>query len=945
MSSTNSDMSSTDSDTSSTDLDMPITESDTSSTESVMHKKALRRSPRFAEREKRRQDDQPTISAKPRRSFGLAAKENQTEKKEHRIEEARPRRSSRLAEKAGKARINHLFFLLLCRRGIYVFSNKRSGDLTSIQRTFSLQVSRTFSSERGTVAGRYCCWSVLLRGFFLKKASTRGQNGLVLVVVKWQIVCPLFIYPASVKEEVERAVEKKRFRFQTKRQLRSWKFQLGSLSLTKSGMRSSVIHLTEAWDKKTTSVDGAARPDIWMLMMVLPLIRLKRLIMFDDASLLRPKTLSPSHKTPLSFSPRKEERRRRRRKNLFSMDLDPEGIFRDDSDSDEEFRQEKEPTKDLVAYLVDASPKMFTPVTTDEEGNNETHFSGVINCLLQAVKTQIIGGSNDEIAIVFFNTKEKKNLQDLEAVYVFTVEEREALDKPTARLIKELSSLEDDFLSSIGSRYGITAGSRENSLYNAIWVAQALLRKGSAKTASKRMVLFTNEDDPFGTLSGVVKTDMIRTTVQRAKDAQDLGILIELLPLSRPNEEFNVSIFYKDLLGLEGDELAQFLPLATQKMEDMTDQLRKRIFKKRKIKTLNFILTNNVSIEVNTYALIRPTLPGAITWLDSMTNIPLKAERSFICNDTGALFEEPPKRFHPYNNEIVTFSERELSEVKKVVSTNNLRLVGFKPLDLLKDYHNLKPSTFVFPNDEDVFGSTRVFISLHKSMLRHRRFALAFYGSSSNSRLVALVAQEELTSSSGQVEPPGMHMIYLPYSDDIRHVEEIHTASDGAVPCGTVEQIKKASVLMKKIDLKDFSVCQFANPALQTHYGALQVFALGEDEMPDIKDETLPDEEGLSRPRVVKAIEDLKTSVYGENHDEEEQASNAAREDASKKRKAIADRASKESESYDWADLAENGKLKDLTVVELKYYLAAHNLPVTGKKEVLISRILTHLGK
>ena len=38
-------------------------------------------------------------------------------------------------------------------------------------------------------------------------------------------------------------------------------------------------------------------------------------------------------------------------------------------------------------------------------------------------------------------------------------------------------------------------------------------------------------------------------------------------------------------------------------------------------------------------------------------------------------------------------------------------------------------------------------------------------------------------------------------------------------------------------------------------------------------------------------------------------------------------------------------QLKDLTVVELKYYLTAHNLPVTGKKEALVSRILTHMGK
>lgn len=35
-----------------------------------------------------------------------------------------------------------------------------------------------------------------------------------------------------------------------------------------------------------------------------------------------------------------------------------------------------------------------------------------------------------------------------------------------------------------------------------------------------------------------------------------------------------------------------------------------------------------------------------------------------------------------------------------------------------------------------------------------------------------LFSQDEVTSSNGQVEPPGMHMIYLPYSDDIRDVEE-----------------------------------------------------------------------------------------------------------------------------------------------------------------------------
>ncbi|ONK67364.1 uncharacterized protein A4U43_C06F19410 [Asparagus officinalis] len=626
------------------------------------------------------------------------------------------------------------------------------------------------------------------------------------------------------------------------------------------------------------------------------------------------------------------------------MDLDPEGIFRDDSDSDNDFFQEREASKEYVVYLVDASPKMFSPAVTDEDEKMETHFHVAINCISQALKTQIIGRSNDEVAICFFNTREKKNLQNLNGVYVFDVMERESLDKPTAKLIKEFSSIGENFMNSIGSQYGIISGSRENSIYNALWVGQALLRKGSTKNVSKRMLIFTNEDDPFGTVTGATKKDMIRTTLQRAKDAQDLGISIELLPLSRPDEKFDVSVMYSDLIGLEAEEVSRFLPSVGERLEDMTTQLKKRMFTKRKIRSIWFSISNDICIEVNTYALIRPTLPGAILWLDSVTNLPLKSERSFICADTGALLHEPPKRFHPYRSESVVFSTHELSQIKKV-SNVQLRLLGFKPLDCLKDYHNLRPSTFIFPSDEEIFGSTRIFIALHRSMLRLNRYAVAFYGISAHPQLVALVAQEEIMSSSGQVEPPGMHMIYLPYSDDIRQVEELHTAVDCVAPRATDEQIEKASNLLRRMDLKDFSVCQFSNPALQRHYGILEALALGEDEMPDIKDETWPDEEGLARPRTAHALEDFKIAVYGENHDQEEaesMASKSSASEATKKRKATAEAA---VGKYNWADLADNGKLKDLTVAELKHYLTAHNLPVAGKKEVLISRILTHLGK
>ncbi|CAI9117359.1 OLC1v1018737C1 [Oldenlandia corymbosa var. corymbosa] len=110
------------------------------------------------------------------------------------------------------------------------------------------------------------------------------------------------------------------------------------------------------------------------------------------------------------------------------------------------------------------------------------------------------------------------------------------------------------------------------------------------------------------------------------------------------------------------------------------------------------------------------------------------------------------------------------------------------------------------------------------------------------------------------------------------------------------------------------------------------ILLLDEDEMPEVKDETLSDEEGMARPWIVKALEGFKLSVYGENYEENDVATSGKVFEASRKRKATAENASRESAKYDWSELADSGKLKDLTVAELKYYLNANNLPVTGTK-------------
>jgi len=49
---------------------------------------------------------------------------------------------------------------------------------------------------------------------------------------------------------------------------------------------------------------------------------------------------------------------------LFADAFLGKGIFCDDSDEDEDSDQEREVNKEMVVYLIDASPKMFTPATT-----------------------------------------------------------------------------------------------------------------------------------------------------------------------------------------------------------------------------------------------------------------------------------------------------------------------------------------------------------------------------------------------------------------------------------------------------------------------------------------------------------------------------------------------------------------------------------------------------
>ena len=64
------------------------------------------------------------------------------------------------------------------------------------------------------------------------------------------------------------------------------------------------------------------------------------------------------------------------------------------------------------------------------------------------------------------------------------------------------------------------------------------------------------------------------------------------------------------------------------------------------------------------------------------------------------------------HNTQVVLTKSEEKEVRSL-RPKGLTLLGFKPLSALKDWHQLTPSRFVYPDERAVKGSTAAFVALH----------------------------------------------------------------------------------------------------------------------------------------------------------------------------------------------------------------------------------------
>ncbi|XP_037016347.2 X-ray repair cross-complementing protein 6 isoform X1 [Artibeus jamaicensis] len=576
--------------------------------------------------------------------------------------------------------------------------------------------------------------------------------------------------------------------------------------------------------------------------------------------------------------------------------------------------------RDSLIFLVDASKAMFIKSEDEDEW---TPFDISIQCIQSVYTNKIISSDRDLLAVVFYGTKKDRNSVNFKNIYVL-----QELDNPGAKRVLELAQFKGQqgqkhFQDQIG--YGC-----DYSLSEVLWVCANLFSDVQVKMSHKRIMLFTNEDDPHGKDSA--KASRART---KAGDLRDTGIFVDLMHLKK-HGGFDTSLFYRDIISVAEDEDLQVHFQESSKLEDLLRRVRAKETKKRALVRLKFKLNKDIALSVGIYNTVQKAVKPPPIRLYRETNEPVKTKtRTFNVNTGSLLLPSDTKRSRIYASRQIVLEKEETEQLKRF-DEPGLVLIGFKPLLMLKKHHYVRPALFVYPEESLVNGSSTLFNALLTKCLEKEVIAVCRYTPRQNipPYFVALMPQEEeLDDQQIQVTPPGFHLIFLPYADDKRKLpftEKVVAKS---------EQVDKMKAIVQKLRFK-YRSDSFENPVLQQHFRNLEALALDLTEPEQAVDVTLPKVKEMDK-RLGSLVDEFKELVYPPDYNPEGKVPRQKPDDGGSGSKRPKLDLSKEELKVH----VSRGTLGKLTVPMLKEACQACGLKGGVRKQELIDALTRHFQK
>ena len=179
------------------------------------------------------------------------------------------------------------------------------------------------------------------------------------------------------------------------------------------------------------------------------------------------------------------------------------------------------------------------PSTDSKKSERDTPVSAALKCAYALMQQRIISNPNDMMGVLLYGTAQTKfpeeeiGRRSLSYPHCFLLTD---LDVPAAEDVRALRDLVED---EEESKELLVASKERVSMSNVLFCANQIFTTKAPNFASRRLFIVTDEDDPHANDQAVKAAAVVR-----AKDLYDLGVIIELFPISRPDHHFDRSRFY-----------------------------------------------------------------------------------------------------------------------------------------------------------------------------------------------------------------------------------------------------------------------------------------------------------------------------------------------------------------------------------------------------------------